>query len=202
MKFNGRKYSHKQLVKNIVSVYDVTSKHDRYCWYSEANEYAIKLSKLSGLSIAQCCGILAAFSPLKSWSENKRIANAFLTHGIVDGLHTRLFTGKAETIAHYNKNDGDEIQFILDTLKGVKIQSFFLNILNPNCPNNVTIDRHAFSIALGRKLKDSETKLSKSQYELIKLAYIEAANILNISPVLLQSSTWLIWRRKGQLQLF
>lgn len=199
MKLNGIKYSENTLVKNILRVYDATNEHQRYDWYSEAHNFAIELSKSSGYSVAQCCGVIAAFSPLKRWNENKKIARAFLDHGIVDGLHTRVFIGKAKSIIHYMESDGCELTYISQVLRGEKIKAFFHNILKPACTENVTIDRHAICIAIGRKY--GEIKINNSQYRQIKAAYIKAANKLQISPIKLQSATWLIWRANGQTQL-
>lgn len=201
LKFNNSTYSTRKLVSNILRVYSSTQQHHRYDWYKEANLYAHNLAKISGLSVVQCCGILAAFSPLKTWRENKRIAAAFIVHKDTAGLHTNLFRGKAVDITAYRTAHGNEVDYILQVLKGPKIKSFFLNIVNPSCAANVTIDRHAICIAVGRKLQDSKLKVSKHQYEHIKYAYIQAAKSIGISPVLLQSSTWLLWRENGQLKL-
>ena len=203
MRISKTKYSFKKMVGNILDVYNNTEQHHRYDWYGEANSYAIELANASGLSIAQCCGIIAAFSPLKNWNENKRIAKVFITIGKTEGLHTALFVGKATDIRGFNPAvHGNESDYILQVLRGAKISSFFLNILNPNCAKNVTIDRHAICIALGKKLSDDQLQITKPQYELIKQAYLKAADIAGISPVLLQSSTWLLWRTNGQLKMF
>ena len=85
--------------------------------------------------------------------------------------------------------------FILKTLNGEKTKNFYLNIKYYNNAENLTVDRQALQVALGRILNDREMSMTSPQYSFFKECYIYTANRLNIRPSLLQSITWLTWRR-------
>lgn len=195
------KLTKNKAIKNILFVWNQCTEQDKIHWYEEANKFALLLTKESHLTIQQTCGIIAALSPLKQWNENKRIA-ALLTQDInTKGIHTPLCTNKARKIANLSSFEADNEEIINNILKGQKIKAFFHNILHPNYSINVTIDRHALSIAVGKKLTGRNMKMSEKEYNFYVSAYKETAKKLNISPVLLQSATWNRWRNP-QFNLF
>ena len=63
-------------VKNIIHFYRKAGKFYGVNWYEEAYQFAVNLSEQFKKPVIQTAGILSALSPLKSWQENKRIANA------------------------------------------------------------------------------------------------------------------------------
>ncbi len=182
--------SKRKIHSNILNVWSQCSEADKYEWYTEANQFARTLVS-SEISLVQVCGIIASLSPLKSWSDNKRISALLIKDKVKSGIHTQLCTLKALEI----QKNGTTEQIVLDVLRGEKISSFFLNILHPSKSTHVTIDRHAFAIAIGRHLKDEETALTKVQYVFIKQCYVDVAKKLKVSPVLLQSATWVKWKQ-------
>src|SRR5690606_32788242 len=122
------------------------------------------------------------------WDENKIIARSFLTGGSCK--HTAVMKNKAIAIL---KSSGSAEE-IAEILNGNKITSFFLNILFPSRENNVTIDRHAIAIALGRNAKDNEQQLTTGQYLFFENCYKIAAEKRNVNPAFMQSATWEKWR--------
>lgn len=184
--FNGTKISRTHVKNNILKVWEQCSDEDRYDWYSEAKQYAKSLNT----TLNKSCGIIAALSALKNWKENKRIAKLFV-QGQRKGLHTKVFINKAIQIFESNGNE----ETILNILKGSKIKSFFINIRYPNEVHNVTIDRHALSIAVNERLSDQYIKVTPKQYEFFSDCYKYTAEQIGISPVLLQSATWVKWRK-------
>lgn len=187
--FKGKTLTLKKTVNNIVKVYNNSDKFSNNDWYKEANDYAGYLANIFDIKISVACGIIAALSPIKTWNENKLIAYSFLQSGKAG--HVKLFLEKAKAILEC----GGEVEDICTILNGRKITSFFLNILNPSNSQNITIDRHALSIALGRNIKEQEgVGITKRQYEFFVTAYKAAGAKLNISPVLVQSVTWQTWR--------
>jgi hypothetical protein len=82
----------------------------------------------------------------------------------------------------------------LDVLGGLKVRAFYRNIIGDR--DVVTIDRHAYSIAAGRHLKDTEAgPLNAKAHYAVEALYQEAARALGVCPVTLQACTWLTWRR-------
>lgn len=189
-KFKGQTLTLSKCVKNILSVYTTANlEATKKNWYVEANHFARGLSIKYDVPLSVACGVIASLSPLKSWTENKLIAESFLNNG--KGKHVKVFIGKARQIEASN---GD-VETIALILNGNKTTSFFINILEPHQQNFVTIDRHALSIALGRNILENEGKgITFNQYQFFVNAYNLAGTKANISPVLMQSITWETWR--------
>ena len=170
-------------VKNIIHFYRKAGKFYGVNWYEEAYQFAVNLSEKFNKPVIQTAGILSALSPLKSWQENKRIANLFYESGIIK--HTNLIKGKI-----YRIEQAENIYEIISILNGRKIKSFYQNILG--FTNVLTIDRHAANIAY--KKFDGNRRMTEKKYTEIETNYFKAGKILNISPVLLQSITWQYFR--------
>lgn len=190
-KFKGQTLTLKKCVKNILSVYNSSNlETSNENWYIEANQFAKSLAIKYDVSLPIACGIIAALSPLKSWTENKLIADSFLKNG--KGKHIKLFVDKATQI----KNSNSDVETIALILNGNKIISFFVNILEPLQQNFVTIDRHALSIILGRNILERESVgITYNQYQFFVNCYNIAGLKAKISPVLMQSITWVTWRQ-------
>jgi hypothetical protein len=189
--FKGSTLYRKRVKNHILSVYTDARVSITDDWYINANLLAIELASKYGTDYVTVAGIIAALSPLKSWDENKKIAEGFLRNG--KGKHTRNMINKAKQITLFKGNFQRE--YILNELNGNKIKSFFLNIAYPLSPEAVTIDRHAISICLNRSIKDNEgTGITLKQYNFFVSCYSELANELNIRPSMLQSVTWEKWR--------
>ena len=196
--FKGRELTRTKVKNNILRIYHMTTEAERNDWYQEANNFCKQFDNALQLlhqpkgevihSIA--CGVVAALSPVKRWAENKRIAIEMLETG--DCGHIQQFKDKAKDIM---ASDGSD-EAILDILNGNKIQSFYLNIKYPDKANNITIDRHALSIALGEWITDEDYRgMTTKQYEFFVQCYTLAGVQQGISPVLMQSSTWTKWRQ-------
>ena len=173
-------------------MYDISSEEDRIDWYSLANGYARGLAiDEHGITHSQAIGVIAALSPRMSWELNKNAAFEMIRFG--DCKAMKVFKGKAREILRYNE-PSDEV--ILGVLNGPKIQSFYLNIKYPQDSSNVTIDRHALSVALGYWIGEKEHgQLTPSKYQFVVEAYVLAAHQVGISPVLMQSATWSKFRK-------
>lgn len=194
-KFKNKTLYTKTTVDNILRVYDEAN--DKSDWYQDAHDFANKQAgkyvydggRTNSLSEARAkvCGIIAALSPLKSWQENKNITISFLRDG--KGKHTKLFKDKAQAILDSN-GDVDEIATILN---GNKITSFFLNILNPQTSQAVTVDRHAISVALNKNVT-GDYSMTVNQYEFFQNCYRTAASKRGIRPLQMQAVTWVQWR--------
>ena len=198
-KFKGSTLFRKRCVDNIMSVYNNTQVKGDSNWYVDASQLANDLANEFGLTKLQVAGIIASLSPLKSWDENQKIAKQFLKYG--SAKHTRAMVSKAKDIKAYNESMQRE--FILATLNGNKISSFFLNIAYPNESNAVTIDRHAIAVCLGRNILEHEGKgITDAQYEFLASCYRDASTKLNVLPNQVQSVTWVKWRKLKNINKF
>jgi hypothetical protein len=194
-RFKGQQLTLTKCVKNILEVYNSSDKTISTNWYVNANEFAQSLATKYNVSLPVACGVIASLSPLKSWTENKKIATSFLHNG--KGKHIKCFIDKAVQI----KASNGDVETIALILNGNKTISFFINILEPHQQNFVTIDRHALSIAIGRNIQEHEGKgITYNQYQFFVNAYNIAGAKAGISPVLMQSITWVTWRENKKRQ--
>lgn len=189
--FKGVTLTRAKVRNNILRVYKQSTDSDRHDWYMAARDWCESLSLQSGLSLIQVCGIVAALSPVKTWDQNLDCAAGLILRN--EQKHMGQFVDKAMRIKNLTNASYDDVVQILN---GRKIVSFFTNILHPDKSVNVTIDRHALSVALGYWVSDDEySGMTKNQYEFFRDCYIWTADTLDVTPLLLQSSTWVVFRR-------
>jgi len=192
--FKKKRLTRTVVVNNILRVYDKCGDEHRVDWYQAAHMFAFDISK--GLEndwvwvkLQKACGVVAALSPMKTWEQNKVCALTMVETGVAK--HTECFSNKAKRIL---ESDG-EIDTIMDILNGNKIQSFFMNILKPETSDEITIDRHALSVALGGWIEDDMAQgITMSQYEFFVNCYKLAGLKRQIRGVLMQSATWMRFR--------
>lgn len=160
-------------------------------WYPDANALA---RRLSPGDTARGAGVIAALSPQTSWQINMRLAVRAFDEGFASG-HTGVNETKANRILN-----GESPEDVLGwnnpkATSGHKVRNFYRNILNP-LGNEVTIDRHAFDIAIGEPLgQGKRLQLNrKGGYDLLADIYREAAHSVGILPSQIQAITWTAWR--------
>jgi hypothetical protein len=188
--YKGHSISRTRVFNNINKVLKQANASENIDWYKEANSWCAGVATKYSIPLNKVIGIVSAMSPLKQWDLNKRIALEFITDN--KSGHTKCQMNKADEImANCNADDA----FILKTLNGDKTKNFYLNIKYYNNAENLTVDRQAIQVALGRILNDREMNMTSPQYNFFKECYIYTAQRLNMRPSLLQSITWLTWRR-------
>lgn len=153
-------------------------------WYNEAHNLALELSPND---VWKGAGVIAALSPLKSWTINVRLAkNAFAT-GIVTG-NMGIHNAIAQSIL-----DGAHP---MDVMRGDKTRNFCQAIATGGNSDIATIDRHAHDIAMGAVFTDDTRKIGKRVYRDMAAAYKECAEYFGISVNAMQATTWITWRRE------
>ena len=202
IKIKGKRVYKKTLVNNILSAFDRSTyenKVEGFGWYQKAYRHAENMSHHNGLSTFQNVGIIAALSPLSSWQRNKETALLY-AQGQRKGLHTNKMMQKCAKIEETRSFDE-----VLEILNGDKIKAFAYNIQKWGsfCPVT-TIDRHAISVAYGKRISDKDRPaLTSKQYQFISDAYVDATKIIrkntqvNILPQELQAITWVWFRIYG-----
>jgi hypothetical protein len=194
-------------VKNIVNKYREASPDfakGGHEWYEKAHETAIKIG---GGDVRRGAGIIAALSPLSDWDRNIREAKELTKTGAVKSALLPANVAKAQRI-----HAGEDPEAVLG---GNKVTNFFHNIHDPSNPGHVTIDRHAYDIALGRPfigqggksagvLKEPSKPGNMSEdlglsslgrYKHFVRAYQRASNELGVDlPHQVQATTWVTHR--------
>jgi hypothetical protein len=156
-------------------------------------------------------GVLAAYSPQTNWPSNMFNAARALESGkAIGGKGSGIFA---------TQSMADQAQRIINgephptVLKGPKIQDFAHLIEHdgdedPSQPHAV-IDRHAMSVATGRRLTDDEIAkapiATRHYYGHVVNAYKQAADQISaqeghpVAPHQVQAATWLVRQRENAL---
>ena len=179
-------------VENVLSVFEraTTAEFDGGMeWYRSAHNFA---RALDPNNVSRAAGIIASFSPQCPWPRNQELACQMYETGIAAG-HTGDNCAKATAI--FNGTDP------LDVLgakprSGQKTRNFYLNILNPEDIAPVTIDGHAFDIAVGcqNSTKTRSILSRKGVYQEFANVYRTVAGLVNLRPLEVQAITWVTWR--------
>lgn len=209
-KYRGKQLRKYQMVSNIIKYYQEATSidiRDGKRWYQNANEFCQHLSYKYNLPIEKVAGIVSALSPQNSWEINKSMAETFIQRKGKGRVKNRACDQKAKNI--YNADDISQIENMLSFKEdgAFKTKSFYKNIINPQCNNSVTIDRHALAVCIQnpertRALNNMEAKITKRQYEFFQDCYRTAALKLGISPAELQACSWLSYRNKRSLSVY
>lgn len=128
-------------VQNIIDKYHTASPElmkGGSAWYERAHEEA---KKIGGGDVRKGAGIIAALSPLNDWDRNVAEAHELRKTGGVSGALLPQNVEKARRI--HSGEDPHEV------LGGHKVRSFFENIHDPSSKEHITVDRHAYDIAVG-----------------------------------------------------
>ena len=191
-----------QHVRNILKVYRRATSEDvanGLEWYDRAKRYASIISNLSGVNLNTVVGVMAALSPNNRWERNCRDTHVMCTfwrsgHDLSDFKVSCYNTMKQKAWSILEDDLTDDTD-ILTRLNGQKIRSFYSNIRGLD---EVTIDGHAYNIALGIRqgLTSDKTNMGKKLYRDMQSAYVKAAKRVGVKPHELQAITWTTWKRE------
>ena len=182
-------------MKNLALIYRKIEEKKGANWYFEANHFARNVAKSYQVDFKKVCAILSALSPGVNWEQNKKETVTLIR--INQGLHTKKFnfsTYGHNVVKAQKIYDGDidpDKAFSLKT--SPKTYNFYHNIVHPESPDYVTIDRHAFRIATGEEYD----RISPKQYRELAAHYKRAAKRLGILPNILQSVLWEWYREEN-----
>lgn len=171
---------------NIVDVYLKATESDiaeGIAWYTEAHNLALEWANGD---VWKGAGVIAAYSPLTPWYRNKQLAE------------TSLFWGGARTDSLGNSVKAAqriiEGEHPLDVFKGPKTRAFAAAIATNGQTDLVTIDSHAYSIAIGEKVSVKQAKIGARLYREISAAYLDVADMTGYTGPVIQAITWVAWR--------
>jgi hypothetical protein len=193
-------------------------------WYPDAHLVAKSIAKLDpriksdAEAAHKGAGVLSAYSPQQGWWANQ--------HNAARAFHEQRAVGKGEGIMVMGSH-ANAAQKVMDgmnhqeALKGPKTQDFASLIEHggnkPQSPEDaaagkpkepsdkVVVDRHALSVAAGRRLNADDVKGFPSQnrkhYEVVANHYRKAAAVISdregreVPPHEVQAVTWLARQR-------
>jgi len=191
-----------QHVRNILKVYRRATPEDTVNgleWYDRAKRHAKAISTKYFIHTHTVIGVMAALSPNNRWERNvkdtERMCQAWINGEDLTDFKVSCYNTmkqKAWSILEDDLTDDDDI---LTRLNGQKIRSFYSNIRGLT---EVTIDGHAYNIALGIRqgLTSDKTNMGKKLYREMQSAYVKAAKRVGVKPHELQAITWTTWKRE------
>ena len=156
---------------------------DGMTWYNRAREFALSLDE----NVSRAAAVVAVISANTSWTANKTLAikayQGDMAVGFPDKVRkvTRLFSGESPDTV----------------LGGTKVRTFYATILDPTASHPAVIDRHAFDIAINKRLGSAKRPLGKANYALFADTYANAASLAGITTQQMQAITWVQWRKSN-----
>ena len=81
IKYKNTELSKTKVRNNILRVWNRTDESDRHDWYGEANRFAKKVSEIYFVDNSRVIGILSALSPMKTWTQNKKMVHDYFCFG-------------------------------------------------------------------------------------------------------------------------
>jgi uncharacterized Zn finger protein (UPF0148 family) len=175
-------------------------------WYADAHTVA---SKIADGDAHKGAGVLAAYSPQSAWPHNMHNAARALDTGVAIGGK-----GSGVMATEYTRKTAQRIidgEPHTEVLRGPKVRAFAHLIehggdAHPDNPH-VVVDRHALSVARGRRVTDDEYAASPLDndhyYGHVVNAYHEAAARIsklakrNVAPHEVQATAWLVQQRRN-----
>lgn len=180
-------------------------------WYKDAHATAKAWAARYDLPLPAVCGCISALSPGMAWELNMELAEQFcklagtgkarrITLEIPESAFKRGYRRNARKAWHIITGKLDpHAAFATGTAQ--KTKAFFLNILNPVRSREVTVDRHAYCLAIGLRASYG-ARVSKRDYATIERCYQSVADRYNVAPHVVQAVTWVWHRNRYQDSLF
>lgn len=186
---------HRATTPNVLRVLDMATEAEwaeGMQWYSEAQALAVELAGMPNGrgDIERAAAVIAILSPMKEWEQNKRLAiKAYESGGLSGGTFRH-------SVVKVNKLLVDWEEDIDSVVTGPKVRAFWHGIVSGGDTDVVTIDRHAFDVAIGKRLTDDERNINIGMYRACERAYVRAARDRGLSAAQVQAITWTVWRNR------
>lgn len=187
-----------QYKNNIRKMYRRSTEQDRIeglKWYISAYGEAIRLSERYRTTVEEAAKTIAILSPGVKWEVNLVDAEIMLANWragqLIDDFPVSTYRKNKQKAWQYLT---ESIEYKQPTVSGFKTYNFYLNILHPEQALGVTVDRHAYRVAIG-KPRSGSVALSKTLYRTVSQAYATVAREVGILPHELQAVVWCAYRR-------
>jgi hypothetical protein len=178
-------------------------------WYCEAHEFCQAVADATGLHVNKIAGIVAVLSPSIPWARNKREAAELCLTWAAGGdwRAVRLTTygpqwAKAYGILGLDGNAEPDILTIIG--KGPKTRAFYANILRPDYPLAVTVDRWIVGAAgiIENGIAYDSYRISPVTYRTLASVLCEIAAEAHVPPAAVQATIWLTYKESFEAAPF
>lgn len=155
--------------------------------YSRYRETLDGIARHYHIPLASVVGMFCALSPNNAYMTNLR--------SVVDVLNGGRGSGYGACYERALRCMRGE-DFLWFT-KGPKTRSFYQNIMDPDDPEPVTIDGHAYSVYVGQYHNMKQVVRAGFDYEQIATSYRQAAHRIGngVLPNQVQAVCWFVWKR-------
>lgn len=188
---------------NILVTYQNASEEEKrkgLSWYDEAHTFCKEIAQNFGVDFLKVVGVVSAISPSVRWEQNKKSAVTLIKTWI---KNPDISFTEIKGIVAYKKNIKKALQILNSEIyshetffTGPKTRAFAENITDPKNSIWVTVDIWAYRIYKNSPRSNPKKGLVGARYKKIANAFLRAAKQLNISPVALQATTWVHFRKK------
>lgn len=184
-----------EFADRIVALYGLATADERSdgrTWYQRCSRFVETLAKNYGRTVADVAGIMSVLSPATTLEQN-----------IID-LCNVMAEDDDRPVGTYGPQYLKALAIRdlgidpVDVLGENKTAAFWANIVNPNEPGRVTVDRHAARVAAGWQMSPDDAYYftnTPKKYGIMERAYKRAAERLGLLPHELQAITWLVYKR-------
>jgi hypothetical protein len=185
-------------VKNVEAVLaqaDTIDIEEGRVAYYRYHEVMSGLASYYSVPLDRAVAAFAALSPTNEYGRNLRSV-ATLLYGLREGIEVERLP--VSTYLHCRARAWSYLRgesSFLDTVKGKKIRSFYLNILNPLDPYPITIDGHAHNAWRGRLANLKNSLIKPALYDTIAADYRTVARRRGLQSHQLQAILWFTWKR-------
>jgi len=210
--------------QHIVNHYDEATpaeKEHGMNWYEDLHHVASHIGKDTKTPMHTMAGLIANYSPQTHWAENmitasrvartKKAVGGLVQPRDSEGYGRKVFASNQQKNAASRMLGGEHYNNIL---KGNKIRAFAHLIEHGTQTDHehpaVTVDRHAYSVAIGKRLTDMQHMNAglkgKRKYGEVAKHYQTAADVISnrdktkVEPHQLQAITWLVRQRKNEAE--
>lgn len=201
-------------VKGIKNINRILDEADEIDWregqlaYERYNEMMQRIADYYLFPIDRVTAAFVSLSPNNDYKGNLRSLVSVLA-GINEGRDASLVR-----VSTYNQCRNRAYSYasgaadFMTMTKGIKIRSFYQNILYPREWGPVTIDGHMYAVYVGKRMTMKEAARMRLPYEMVAHAVREVAFMRCLYPHHVQAILWFAWKRKhkvlmdDQLDLF
>lgn len=160
------------------------------------HEVMIQLSVLGGVTVEKATSVFVALSPNNDYIGNLRSAITLLRtwkeRGSLESVQVSTYRSCAARAWTYLQGTD-----FLRSVRGPKIRSFYLNILNPDDSDPVTIDGHMVSLWFGYQMTMKDVVIQRRlwSYEKIAQNFRVVGSMFNLRANQVQAICWFTWKR-------
>lgn len=216
-KADGQRWNKRNPVHpdNIIAHWNIATPHERHTgmnWYRDAHELTKHIANDTGHDMHTAAGLMSNYSPQQHWASNMlNAARAMRQKSGIGGPGSGVYatSHQREVADKLMGANGHDKHTYHQVLSGPKTHAFAHLIehggnADPSDPK-VVIDRHALSVAAGRRARDVDYVTSglgtKRRYKEVADVYHKAAQHISkhtgikVEAHQVQAATWLVRQR-------